>query len=142
MNDKPTHRGNRQAFLDGYSSKNRKRRTFGGLELVVAAIFGFIVLGMISALAAQIAIHHHNESYANCVVTGKDRTSTKNSSEMRIYTENCGTFKVADITLRGRFDSADVYGRIIPNHTYDFEAMGYRLPFFSEFPNITKAVEK
>ena len=47
-----------------------------------------------------------------------------------------GTYKVADDVARLRFDSADVYGSLIPGQTYTFKTSGYRFGLFSMFPNI------
>lgn len=82
------------------------------------------------------------EHTAVCKVTGKDRTSNHNGgSDMRIYTANCGTFKVADAVSLGHFNSADTFGQIQEGHKYRFTYRGFRAGFFSAFPNILKVQE-
>lgn len=80
--------------------------------------------------------------WANCLVVDKDRTATQTAgqSDMRVYTENCGEFKVQDSW--GRSDSARVYGSIQVGKRYDIEATGSRNPTWSQFPNIIAAHPK
>lgn len=72
-----------------------------------------------------------------CLVTGKDRGGQK--SQMRVYTEDCGTFSVQDNLFLLRFNSADVYGAIEPGQTYNLKTAGLRVPLFSWFPNVLEA---
>jgi hypothetical protein len=80
-----------------------------------------------------------------CTVTDKDRsTDSSGNSIYRVYTEGgdgCGVFNVEDAAAVGQFASADTYASIKVGKTYQFETYGYRNPFFSMFPNITKATE-
>jgi hypothetical protein len=58
-----------------------------------------------------------------------------------VFTE-AGTFKIEDAIIGTvRFNSSDVYGRIREDHTYEFVVYGWRLPFFSEYPNIKRVTE-
>jgi len=80
---------------------------------------------------------------ATCTVV--DKTASKDyqsgSTDYRIYTEECGTFQVADSITRGTWRSSDTYGRIKVDHTYEFTYHGFRNGFLSMFPNITEAKE-
>ncbi|MGW8431413.1 hypothetical protein ACWGJ9_09825 [Curtobacterium citreum] len=81
----------------------------------------------------------------SCTVTGKDRSwqhsKHGSSSQYRIYTSDCGVFKVADTWAHWNFRSADRYGALQEGHSYTFTTYGHRFGLFSWFPNIVKAVE-
>lgn len=77
---------------------------------------------------------------SNCVVTGTDRVSkAKGGSSMRVYTENCGTFSVADNWFHGQFTAADTFGALEEGESYDFTTVGMRIGIISYFPNIITA---
>lgn len=50
-------------------------------------------------------------------------------------------FEVTDSLWKGRFDSADVYNMILPEHTYTVKTGGYRIPLFSWYQNIYEVTE-
>lgn len=78
-----------------------------------------------------------------CVVNDKQAIGRSgedgNTTDYRVFTENCGTFGVQDDPLIGQWNSGDTYGSIKVGETYDFEAYGWRNGFFSTFPNIKTA---
>lgn len=78
-----------------------------------------------------------------CVVNDKQAIGRSgedgNTTDYRVFTENCGTFGVQDDPLIGQWNSGDTYGSIRVGETYDFEAYGWRNGFFSTFPNIKQA---
>jgi hypothetical protein len=72
-----------------------------------------------------------------CTVEEKDRAkNSSGSSDMRLYTEECGVLQVGDAALRGHFDSADDYAAINVGETYEFTTVGWRVPFLSMFPTV------
>ena len=103
--------------------------------------FGFSV-AVLAVLAAccggwSPVKNTHDEHVAECTINRLDRTSTsKGSSDMRIYTKECGVLENSDATFRGKFDSADLYGELKEGHTYRLRIAGWRIPFLSEFPNV------
>lgn len=112
-------------------NKNLRR---GAASLLFA---GLVVSGL-SACSTQA----YDGPHTGCHVTSKDRTKDSDGdSDARVYTSNCGTFKVGDDIFHGEYNSADVFGSIQVGHTYDFVAYGYRNGFTSDFPNIEKATE-
>lgn len=116
--------------------KNRNERGDGFVVLGVAfalLIVGLIIYGVVAAL--------HVAHPKGCEVIDKDRTSNDGKSDMRIYTENCGNFKVDDSWLSKTWHSSDTYRDIDVGKTYDFTTRGYRVEFFSWFPNIVEANE-
>lgn len=108
--------------------------------LMAAAVVAIIVGGIIWAVA-----------YANsgvdrlCTVTDKDRTTTvtngSSSTDVRVWTEECGVLSLNDSLIGMSYDTADKYGQIEVGKTYQFHTLGWRIPFLSEFPNITEINE-
>ena len=111
---------------------NRKR--FEGLIWVLIPFL--LVFGV--ALASPLISASQTET-KTCTVTDKDRTKgSNNQSDMRIYTEQCGTLAVTDVWWKGQFNSADIYSSIKVGKTYRFETVGFRIPLFSSFKKITE----
>lgn len=55
-----------------------------------------------------------------------------------VFTEN-GTFQISDALIgHRRFNSSDVYGRVRDCHNYEITSYGWRIPFLSQYPNITE----
>lgn len=94
-------------------------------------------------MALKVYGTFHNQYFESCHVTDKDRTTNpeSGSSNMRVYTDNCGVFVVGDSFLKGRWDAADDYSQIEVGKTYDFETIGFRIRLLSTFPNIIEAKE-
>ncbi len=112
------------------------------LEGTAGAVIGFVISGLIvGAIAWPVSLGYSNPRDLSCHVTDKDRAARDGSSDMRVYTEECGVLKVQDLFWAGRFDSADVFASIEPGETYRFHVSGIRVPFFSVFPNI-RSVER
>lgn len=111
----------------------------------VYVVFGLVALVIVVGVVFGFASYNHTEHRAACVVSDKDRTRVHDSngshSDARIYTDNCGTFVVKDSLLKRNFHSSDTYASIKVGKTYDFETVGWRIPFFSQFPNILSATE-
>lgn len=106
------------------------------MKVFIGVVFVFVVIGMSVGIYSQTV----TTTYAECVVTGKDRTtSSEGGSTMRVYTENCGTFSAGDSLLDFKFNSADIYGSLKEGETYTFETRGIRVPLLSMFPNIISA---
>lgn len=53
-----------------------------------------------------------------------------------------GVYENTDSLLRMKFNSADVYGQLQNGKTYTCDTYGWRVPFFSIYPNIVKCEEK
>lgn len=102
-------------------------------KFVFAVVGVFILLGI-----GFSAFYTYGTSQERvCTVTDKDRTrDAEGNSDMRIYTEDCGNFKVTDTVLRGVFNSSDLYAEIEPGSTYTFDTFGWRIPVLSVFPTI------
>lgn len=104
----------------------------------IASVFIFAVTVFIIAVSVFALVLGNVRGVASgCVVTDKDRTSTSDgSSDMRVYTSNCGVFIIGDNVFTGTFDSADIYSNIEVGKTYDFKVTGKRISPLSVFPSI------
>lgn len=113
------------------------RRSSGGCFAFV--FFAVLCLG---GSVLEYWYNHYNEHVATCTVTNSDRgyNHESKSSEYRVYTKQCGTLSNKDAWLRGKWNSGDLQGQLIAGHTYRVRIAGWRLPFWSTFPNIV-AVE-
>lgn len=99
------------------------------IKLVIAAILVVIIgLGYVNSI-------YFNQQTKTCLVTGKESVNLQDGHQYRVYTD-CGTYTIKDNLNLFRFNSADLYGSIIQNKTYNIHSGGYRLSFLSTFPNI------
>lgn len=112
-----------------------------------APVLAAFALGLAFVTAAIVfgGINAFHTRTMTCTVTDKDRTTKvvdgNSSSDARVYTSDCGTLSVGDSWLSWTFSSADTYAEIEEGETYEFTTRGFRVPFFSMFPNIVE-VEK
>ena len=70
-----------------------------------------------------------------------ERVMFSNNSRYLIYAED-GVYENVDSILRMKFNSADVYGQLQNGKTYMCDTYGWRVPFFSMYPNIVSCREK
>jgi len=110
------------------------------VDRLVIAFGALVILLVVAFLGFAAYASFHVEAHGGCVVEGKDRTAKQGGgSDMRVYTTNCGNFKVDDSWLSGTWHSSDTYRDIKVGETYDFKTRGFRIPFLSSFPNIVEA---
>lgn len=106
--------------------------------MMVGAIVVVLLVG--AGIGVALWSESANETTRTCTVTDKDRTTVTQEgtsrSDMRIYTDGCGTLTVGDLMTRGQFNSADIYAAIEPGTTYDITTVGWRVAWLSAFPTI------
>ena len=104
------------------------------LFMTLVAI-AFTVVSCVPSAAVQA---WSNNQTRVCTVEDKDRAARGNggSSDMRVYTAECGVLRVQDLATRWQWNSADIYASIEVGKTYKFHTVGYRIPVFSAFPNV------
>lgn len=115
---------------------NRRHRGIGPEGL---GILGFVGMGafLIAVVGGGVWFVSSTQKEITCTVEDKDRVmNSEGSSEMRIYTEDCGVLKLEDTLFAGVVNSADLYAQIKPGETYDFKVYGIRLPLLSQFETI------
>lgn len=122
------------------------RRRYLGDRAGVTALVGLAILIvpvviLISVLAGS---YFEREAVTTKVFSKEnvcDSTGDGITCTYLIFTD-AGTFQISDAVFGTvRFDSSDVYGRIEEGHTYMITSYGWRLPFFSTYPNIEKIEE-
>lgn len=122
-----------------------RRRMTDPFPLLVGSL---IVLGIIGVIVYTVLYFGSRTTVEGCTVDSKDRGVTVTSdddgnvtskTDYRVYT-SCGVFTVADNFFLGKFNSADTYGSLHENSTYDLDVIGWRVAFLSWFPN-TLSVE-
>ena len=100
------------------------------LILVSVALFG------LRACATSVA--QGNTHVETVTVCGKDVVNNgENGHEYRVYTSG-QTYVVKDYYgwEGSRFNSADIYGRIVIGKVYEIKSYGYRVAWASSFWNI------
>lgn len=108
------------------------------LKILALMLVAFLVAGGI-ALA-----QNSTTETRSCTVTGKDMTHKAGTGDQpgrniyQVYTQGCGTLRVEDNLLQGVFNAADVYGSMQPGARYRITTVGWRIPWLSQFPTITK----
>jgi len=118
-----------------------RRNTRYGIRHALADnwFFALVALGVLAVIGLGIflasAQYRNPQTHTDCVVEDKDRTTTEDGSDMRVYT-SCGVFTVQDMLFSGEFDSADKYASLDTGKTYTIDTTGYRIPLISSFPVI------
>lgn len=124
---------NYRRFYPAYP--NRRRFDFFGDGLPILGIAA-LALFLLFGIGLYVYSVSHTDT-VTCTVTDKDRTqNSEGGSDMRVYTSDCGTLRVADSLLDGTWSSSDTYSSIEPGSAYTFNTRGIRVPFLSMFPNI------
>lgn len=102
------------------------------IKIAAVAAIGMIVLTGCSAFNQQVR--------EDCTVLDKERLLQDGTSgEKRVMT-TCGTFTVSD-SVFGDFDSYDTYMKLEEGKSYNIKTGGWRIGFFSSFPNVLEVTE-
>lgn len=108
------------------------------MKAIIAAV---VVLILASILLGSCDYPYWTAKTRTIDITDKARiTSGSNgntSGKYLIYSKE-GTFEDTDSMMRLKFNSSDVYGQIQVGKRYRCLTYGWRLPFFSNYPNIVK----
>lgn len=132
----------RSPYVSFPDNRNDFARNFNIMRNVIIAFAVIIFVAVIATFIVVGVNSTHVATTTNCHVTDKDRGVNRDgSSNVRVYTDNCGVFTVADNLFTGNVTSADTYGSIQVGQTYDFTTRGKRIPIFSSFPNIITATQ-
>jgi hypothetical protein len=102
-------------------------------------IITLVIVSIIAAIIFEISKYNNRETITTKVV-GKERIVESISdngiiSYYLVFTE-AGTFKLEDDIVYGNFRSSDWYGDIKSDEVYEFEVIGWRIGYISEYPNI------
>lgn len=104
---------------------------------VALAVAGVLVA--LTGIAAMVLAYTDSTRDVVTQVVNEQQVCSGVGSSMSckylIYTTG-GTFEDVDSLLTGKFNSSDVYGELEIGHTYRLRVRGWRVPFFSQYPNI------
>jgi len=107
---------------------------YGFIALVVLMIIGAIIWASV-----YTSTNKHDVTFTvNKTESVQDRNG--NGSQYMVYTDN-GVYKNVDSVLNNKFNSADLYNQLQPNHKYKCTAVGYRNGVLSEFENLIRCEE-
>ncbi len=112
----------------------------GYIGAVVAAFF--VVLTIIALVAFPVYYVKGTERTETLDVKKTERVQDQNGNGAKylFYTEQ-GTYENTDSLLNGKFNSSDLYGEVEGGKTYDCKVYGWRIPFFSQYPNVVSCKE-
>lgn len=108
--------------------------------------FGLVASGLVFVLAIACGVggcvaDHANPRDEILHVESKDMAARDGSPVYKVFARE-GVYESRDSLLLGKFDSADVYGRLQPGKAYRVHACGTRWPFLSMFPNVVRVHEE
>lgn len=132
-----TYREDEEAFFKK-TRKQLDRDLIGAiLKLVILAVI--VLVALVALVAPAIAKTTNIQTY-KVTVQDKGRVGGDKDGKYLVYCldaeGNSRVFEVTDSLFKFRFNSADTYNLIQVGETYTFTAGGYRIPFFSMYPNI------
>lgn len=127
-----------RSSYDGFGNFDRSYRRFKGMFV---ALIVFMVLAVVGGGIALVAGGYYKHHQVTFKVTDRERVcsgSNNGSSSCKylIWTTK-GVFKDTDSLVNGKFSSSDLYGMLQPGKTFTCTYYGWRLRFFSEYPNLT-----
>lgn len=109
---------------------------------------GAIIVGALGVIAVPIGFGMHyaySTHEKTCTISGKEVVIRGHGQDvkhqMRVHTDDCGSFRVGDAWLKGEFSSSDTYGKLKEGHVYTLKYYGHRSGWRSAFPNIIEATE-
>jgi hypothetical protein len=117
------------------SSKRRRRRPRFRRHKITAAV---LALGALAYwVATALVLPNIGNRWETCTVTNLTATGSGGSAtSYRVYTRQCDVLEDSDNLLRGKSNSATVFGQIQVGQTYTFHVVGERFSLTSNFPNI------
>lgn len=96
-------------------------------KLTIYFIVGTVVISSAGLLTRS--------SYEVTVAKTESKVMSNGKSMYMVYT-NKGTFKCVDSAFDLKFNSSDMYARLVPTKTYIIKTSGIRNNFLSMYPNI------
>jgi hypothetical protein len=110
----------------------RISNTFSPLNILVILFAFYISIQVLSAF-----FYISTEEDVSFIVVDKERVTEKETSKYLIFTEN-ETFENVDSLFYLKYNSSDLYGKIIIGNKYCAKVVGYRYPLLSLYRNIVK----
>ncbi len=101
--------------------------------LVVA--FVAVILIFVAIPTAYVIALKQSAKYVTITVDGKESVSKDKGHEYRVYTEDA-VYVVSDSLVFWNWRAADRYNKLKQGETYRCLTAGWRIGFFSAFPNL------
>ena len=100
----------------------------------ITAIVAIIVLAIITYFTSPWWTHNSEEVTVNSVMV--KAASVDSDPKYLVFTDK-GVFENTDTWYYFKFNSSDVQARVVKPGKYRINYYGWRVPFFSKYPNIT-----
>lgn len=107
----------------------------GFVGVVIAVFMALVILLLPFGLVAWYV--YGTQQTRELEVVKSERVQDGGDSKYLVFAKE-GVFQNTDSFLRWKFNSSDVYAAIEPGKRYRCDTYGWRLQFFSNYPNIVK----
>lgn len=102
--------------------------------------WGISILLLVMLCFGGCSAYYNARETFTATVKKTERINSAKSSYYLVFTDR-GEFCNSDDLLLGKFDSSSLYGRLEAGKQFEFEVVGWRVPFLSMYPNIVTAQE-
>ena len=110
--------------------------------ILLGVLFVLLLIG--SGITYTVAAYQNDETFV-ATVTDTITKRDGDSDTYLIFAEDQEgktlIFKNADAMFAGKYDSSDLQAKLKKGNTYEFETIGFRIPFLSEYKNVLEAIE-
>lgn len=110
-------------------------RRYIGPGAILGGLGLLIVLLIAGCMTLYITAYRASAKIVTITVEDKESVNTKDDHEYRVYTDN-GVYVVADTLSFWNWRAADRYAELKEGKTYTCKSAGWRIGFFSAFPNL------
>jgi len=104
-------------------------------KAIVWIVALLVIVPLVGLVIFDINGNFNDQIIESAVVNEKLVKANSSGSTYLIFTDK-GVFANEDNIFRGKWNSSDVYAEITVGQTYNFEVVGYRIPFMSRYKNI------
>lgn len=110
---------------------------FKKIELIILIIMILLWIGL---AIFETTINYCNEKVIE--ITVKDKYVKGQEGRYFIVDTNNNTYIIADLLLKNKFNSSDLYSKLEIGNKYKVETTGMRIQFLSKYQNINKIIEE
>ncbi len=117
--------------------KKNEQGWVGALLVTLAVLFFVLIIPLINVFYV-----YGTQKNVTLDINKTERIVERDGSGSKylIYTKE-GVYENTDTLLRGKFNSSDVYNQLEAGKKYNCDTYGWRMPFFSSYPNIVSCQE-
>lgn len=110
------------------------------MEKFELIIFIIIILVGIGLPILDTIVNYSNEKVIE--ITIKDKYVKGQEGRYFIVDTDNNTYIIADLLLKNKFNSSDLYSKLEIGNKYKVETTGMRIHFLSKYQNINKIIEE